>query len=460
MLSESPLGVEDPRVLLDFQTTHAVVDHGSDDGNVERLGSDLGPWNDVVVELLSTASWTTACIPRLARRVGWEWATVGIFLCFHGSLVMLLMLVYQRLQGDAHVFCKRFTSLIELHDTTTSVVLAMPDDLFLGGLVEAEAEWSFILPHFSCHIVTSTKLIGEPLTVGIEDQTAHTSESLCSKELDLSICVVYFDESCWMDLHPFQIDGLCANCLTHLDAVASAMFAIGSGQVKQIGAVLCQQGAICEISAEATAAKDHRAVFLKLCSGLLIFNADAVAFVHQDSRSLCLCDDPSQVCSFCDLFHGLDQCVRDGHSRESFFPAMGARLRVATKPRNQGEVKIELVHEPIDIASTVTTEDFGNFWTLGTTLQSICSENFSGVWDVLCRLRFRTCPIDPTCGLCRVATTKGGFVNQHRPATILDESVASRHACQTTTNNDSKIRWEVARHIVHERDVLMHSVSF
>jgi hypothetical protein len=42
------------------------VDDWSDDGHIERLGGNLGSWNDVVVELLAAASRTAGRIPGLS----------------------------------------------------------------------------------------------------------------------------------------------------------------------------------------------------------------------------------------------------------------------------------------------------------------------------------------------------------------------------------------------------------
>ena len=55
-----PLGIHDQRVGINFQTTHAVVDHRRDDGKVEGLRLHCRCSNDVVVELLARAKFT-AC---------------------------------------------------------------------------------------------------------------------------------------------------------------------------------------------------------------------------------------------------------------------------------------------------------------------------------------------------------------------------------------------------------------
>jgi len=60
---------DDRRVHIHFKTTHAVMDHWSDDRNVEWLALHRGSRNHIVVEFLSRSSLAARLIPRLARRV-------------------------------------------------------------------------------------------------------------------------------------------------------------------------------------------------------------------------------------------------------------------------------------------------------------------------------------------------------------------------------------------------------
>merc|ERR1712187_55897 len=52
-----------------FQTTHAIVKARCDDGNREWLSRDLGPIDNVVVELFARARFSTGFVPRLSAWV-------------------------------------------------------------------------------------------------------------------------------------------------------------------------------------------------------------------------------------------------------------------------------------------------------------------------------------------------------------------------------------------------------
>jgi hypothetical protein len=45
----------------------------------------------------------------------------------------------QSAQRDVHVLAKCLPALVELHHTTSRVVLAMPNDLIAGGLVQDQS---------------------------------------------------------------------------------------------------------------------------------------------------------------------------------------------------------------------------------------------------------------------------------------------------------------------------------
>ena len=52
--------------------------------------------------------------------------------------------IITRLQGaqrDVHVLAQRLAVLVELHDATPGVVLAVPDDLIAGCLVQDQSWW-------------------------------------------------------------------------------------------------------------------------------------------------------------------------------------------------------------------------------------------------------------------------------------------------------------------------------
>ena len=66
--------------------------------------------------------------PRRANSSG-PWPRVLLF----GRLEVLLVRVDERLQRHSHVLCKVLSGWVELHHTTTSVVLGMPNDPWNQG---------------------------------------------------------------------------------------------------------------------------------------------------------------------------------------------------------------------------------------------------------------------------------------------------------------------------------------
>merc|ERR1719171_2410339 len=76
-----------------LQASHAIMNDRSDDGHVERLCSELGSINDVVIELLAAACLAGWLIPRLARGVRWPRATIRVLSSLHGGLIMQLVSV-------------------------------------------------------------------------------------------------------------------------------------------------------------------------------------------------------------------------------------------------------------------------------------------------------------------------------------------------------------------------------
>ena len=74
------------------------------------------------------------------------------------------------------------------------------------------------------------------------------------------------------DLHPLQVDRLGVDALTHLDAIARAVLTVRGRQVKQVRAVLREQGVRAEVRTEATRAENHRAVPLRCTRMIAIRN--------------------------------------------------------------------------------------------------------------------------------------------------------------------------------------------
>merc|ERR1719469_1743697 len=83
--------------------------------------------------------------PRVCR-IG---PTIGVLLHLLRGCEVLVMNFLQNRQRHSHVLGQGFARFVELHDTTPSVVLAMPVDFISSSLVQTEAEGRLVLPHFA-----------------------------------------------------------------------------------------------------------------------------------------------------------------------------------------------------------------------------------------------------------------------------------------------------------------------
>jgi len=434
------IAVDHCRVRIDLQTTHAVMDHWCDDGHVERLGLEGRAWDDVVVELLARSCLATGGIPRLTRWVGWVRSTVRILLCLLGSFVVVIVRLLQGGQRHAHVLGQCLTRFVELHDATASVMLAMPDDLVGGSLVQAEPEGRLVLPHLTSHIVPSAELIRETLAVGIQHQTSDASQGLGSQELDLGIWVIWLHQTSWVDLNPLQIDGLAANFLSHLDAITCAMLAVRGWKVHEVGPVLRQKGILREICTKPARAEDDRTFLGNVLATLLVHQAcDCSRRARQQLVGLGLGDNLCLVATLCDLLDHLNQSICDGHAWETLLSTMRTGHRVAAETRDERQVKIELLHQPIYIGTAVAAENLHDLGPLGAALQGIRGEQLNCVINALRLLSLRLCAIDATGCLGRVSSAERGLVHENHFCAILQDGVGSGHTSQTSTNHDGSV---------------------
>jgi len=113
-------------VAVDLKATHAVVDHGCDDGDIEGLALHSAARDHIVVELFAAARLAADLVPRLARGVCGPAATVGVLLRFLGGLIVRLVRLLEDRHRNAHIRSQSGTTVVVLHDTTAGVVLAMP----------------------------------------------------------------------------------------------------------------------------------------------------------------------------------------------------------------------------------------------------------------------------------------------------------------------------------------------
>mmetsp|Transcript_91627 Transcript_91627/g.237451 ORF Transcript_91627/g.237451 Transcript_91627/m.237451 type:complete len:221 (+) Transcript_91627:204-866(+) len=220
---------------------------------------------------------------------------------------MLLMCLLEHRQWHSHVLRECGPTLIEFHDTTARVMLAMPNDLVRCGLVERQAERRLVLPHLSRHVVTAAKLIGKAFAVRVQDQATNATERLGSEELDLGIRIIWLHEAGGMHLDPLEVNAFAADCLSHLDAIAGAMLPVGGWQMHEVRAVLRKQRLLGEVGTEATRCKDDRPVLLEVQTALLVHQADACArAVCQQLVGSGLRDDARLVGPLGNLLHHLD----------------------------------------------------------------------------------------------------------------------------------------------------------
>mmetsp|Transcript_22588 Transcript_22588/g.50540 ORF Transcript_22588/g.50540 Transcript_22588/m.50540 type:complete len:412 (+) Transcript_22588:278-1513(+) len=381
-----------------LQSAHAVMDHRSDDGHIERLRGNCAARDDVVEEFLAAASLPAGLVPRLARRVSGPGATIGVLLGLLGGLIVLLSLVHEGLQGDAHVLSELGAVLVELHDTTAGVMLAVPHDLGGCGLVEHKTEGRLVLPHLAGHIIATAQLIRKALALGTEDKAADTTQGLRRQELHLGVRVIRLHEAGGVHLHPLQIHADGTDRFPHFDRVAGAVLAIGSGQVEKVRAVLGQEGVVAKVGTEAAAAEDDRPELLAAFARLLILAAHHAARVHDELVDTSLVDDLRPVGSLGDLLEGLHERIGDCHPGEALLAAVRPGHRVPAKAGNEGKVQLELVDKPIDTRARLVAEHLGDLGLLGAALQSVGNEDVVGVLNALSLLRLRLAPIDSASG--------------------------------------------------------------
>merc|ERR1719330_443226 len=90
-------------IHIDFQASHAIMDHWRDDCDIEWFTLHGGTWDDVVVELFPRACLATRRIPRLARWVSRVRPSIGVLLGLLCCLVVLIVGLHQGCQGHSHV---------------------------------------------------------------------------------------------------------------------------------------------------------------------------------------------------------------------------------------------------------------------------------------------------------------------------------------------------------------------
>merc|ERR1719431_1808920 len=124
----------------------------------------------------------------------------------------------------------------------------MPFDLLGSLAVEAQEEASgvakgdaLVLPHHASDVVTAAQLIAEAIALDVKQNATDTAQGLGREELHLGIWLVGMHKTSWMHLHPFQVHALRTDRHRHLQAISSAVVAVGGGQVLKVWAVAGEQ---------------------------------------------------------------------------------------------------------------------------------------------------------------------------------------------------------------------------
>mmetsp|Transcript_95364 Transcript_95364/g.183941 ORF Transcript_95364/g.183941 Transcript_95364/m.183941 type:complete len:207 (+) Transcript_95364:1458-2078(+) len=204
-------------------------------------------------------------------------------------------------------------------------MLAVPVDLVRCSLVEAQPEGRLVFPHLTCHIVASAKLICKSVSLCVYHQPANSTQSFSSKELNLCIRVIWFHQAGGVDLHPFKVDALCTNNLSHFDSISGAMLTIGCGQVHQVRAISGKQRILGEVRTKSSRSQDDWPMFLELHTTFFVRKAHTcTAITSKQLSRLCFCYDPGLVCFLRHLLQHLNERICDGHAWESLLPAMGS----------------------------------------------------------------------------------------------------------------------------------------
>jgi len=330
---DGTVGVEDLRVGGDRETSHAVVDDGGDDGDVELVVHLKG---GVLEELLAKG------------------ISVGL-----GKVVVLGKGLGEDRGRDLHLSGELLSVAEELHEATTDVVLAVPLDLLGSSAVEDETVRSLlVVPHGLGAVVTTAELIAEALSVLAEHETTDTTKGFSSEELDLGIRLIRVNETSGVDLDKVEVDSASADGEGHLDAVSGAVIAVGGGELKEIRTVLLEERVVGKVSAVTTSGDDDGAKLTSELAFVLVLDTDDLVALLDEVGGGGLADDPGAGGLLLgDGLELLHQGVGDGHARESLLATVRTGLRVATETRDEGEVEVEAVLEPVDSRTALEDED-------------------------------------------------------------------------------------------------------
>jgi hypothetical protein len=117
---------------------------------------------------------------------------------------------------------------------------------------------------------------------------------------------------------------------------------------------------------------------------------------------------------------------------------VGSGLGVATETRNEGEIEVEDVLQPLDGSSGLVCEDFDE---IGTSLvsgrfQGVIVELLDAVLDAEIDLCAGESTVDTGGGLCGVATKEGLLVKDKNVSTVKVDGVGGTETGQSTTDDN------------------------
>ena len=133
---------------------------------VHELSNQLPKWR--CGELLSRTRLARGFIPWLTARIHGVRPFVRNLGRFQRSLTKGFNRIRHLRDGDSHTLGKCCTRPVELHNATSSAMLALPIEVVRGRLEHSEAKLRCVLPHLSCHIVLPSQLIGNTASVCVE----------------------------------------------------------------------------------------------------------------------------------------------------------------------------------------------------------------------------------------------------------------------------------------------------
>jgi hypothetical protein len=327
-----------------------------------------------------------------------------------------------------------------LHETTARVMTGV-EVKDLGGLgVKDESDGELVLllliPHHARDVITVTKLITESVTVSVEEKTTLTTESLSSQELPLGAGVLGVDETCRVDLNLVHIDTVTTDGHDHLLTVTSGVCAVCGGEAVGIWAVLLEQRRVGEISSVATSSEDDGTINRDSLAVVLVLDTgdQVTLFVKLGDASL-LDDLDAAGFTLGKLLEALHQGVGDGHTGElGIVSSVGSGLGVTTETRNESEVKVELILEPLNGGSGLVGKDLDEVGTglVTSGLKGIIVELLDTIGNASIDLRSCESTVDTGSSLGRVSTEEALLVEDNDVATSQVDGVRSRQTREAT----------------------------